>query len=243
MLKRVIFNADDFGLSSGVNRAIIESHRNGVVNSTTILGNCDEKLLIEAADLAKQNPKLGVGVHLVLTTRAPLVEGHKSLVDEHGFFKYTGDTLDDKIDLDEVYVEWKAQIIRIKEHFEITHLDSHHHVHLDDRIYKVVKRLSREFKLPIRSVRSNTPTEIKANLGFYEELATMDYLFETMSIFNGLLEIMVHPGSKDDTFLEEISRYNNERYEETLILTDKRLQDFLKKNKIKNINYSHFKMR
>lgn len=243
MLKKVIFNADDFGLSSGVNRAIIESHRNGVVNSTTILGNCDEKLLIEAADMAKQNPKLGVGVHLVLTMRAPLLDTHKTLVDEHGFFKYTGDTLDNEIALDEVYEEWKAQIQRIRKHFKITHLDSHHHVHLDDRLYKVVKRLSREFKLPVRSVRSNTPTEIKADLGFYGDNASLEYLLETMSKFNGLLEFMVHPGCEDDTFLEEVSTYNQARFKETGVLTDDRLKEFIKSNKIKNINYSHFKMR
>ncbi len=241
MIKRVIFNADDFALTSGITRAIIEAHELGVVNSTTILGNCDEKLLIEAADLASSHPNLGVGAHLVLTTREPLLDTHKTLVDDQGFFKYKPDTLDDNIDLKELYDEWKAQLNRLKQYFDLTHIDSHHHVHLDDRLHKVVRRLSREFKLPLRSVRDNLPTEVKADLGFYGEYATLEYLQDTMNRFNGLIEFMVHPGYEDDTFLQEISSYNTLRQKELEILCSDKLKNFLKKHHIKNINYAKIK--
>lgn len=238
MIKRVIFNADDFGLTSGITRAIIEAHKEGVVNSTTVLGNCEEKLLIEAADLASQVPGLGVGAHLVLTTGKPVLDEHKTLLDERGFFKFKSDTIDESIDLKELYEEWKAQLKRLQEHFEITHIDSHHHVHLDDRLHKVVRRLSREFKLPIRSVRDNFPTEIKADLGFYGESANLQYLIDTMSRMYGLVEFMVHPGYEDDTFLQEISSYHEEREKELEILKSKELKQFLENNHIKNINYA-----
>lgn len=237
MINRVIFNADDYGLTSGITRAIIESHRNGVVMSTTILGNCDDKLLVEAADLAKQNPGLGVGAHLVLTTRKPLLPDHKTLVDAQGFFSIDANNLNDSIDPKEVYSEWKAQILRLKEHFELTHLDSHHHVHLDNRLNKVARRLSREFKLPMRSVRENLPTEVRADLGFYGKYATLDHLQETMNHYNGTLEFMVHPGQKDDVFLEEISSYSQDRYQELQILTSKELSKYIKDKKIKIVNY------
>ena len=60
MIKRLIVNADDFALTSDISRAIIESFQNGVVTSTTILANCDAKLLEEAIELSKQNPDLGI---------------------------------------------------------------------------------------------------------------------------------------------------------------------------------------
>ena len=47
MINRLIVNADDFALTSGISRAIVEAHQKGIVTSTTILGNCDEKLLEE----------------------------------------------------------------------------------------------------------------------------------------------------------------------------------------------------
>ncbi len=241
MINRVIFNADDFALTSGITRAIIESHNNGVVMSTTVLGNCDEKLLIEAADLAKQHPKLGVGIHLVLTTRSPLLDTHKTLVDELGNFNIDANTPSDSVDLNEVYDEWKAQIKRISEHFDITHIDSHHHVHLDSRLNKIARRLSREFKLPMRSVRDNLPTEVRCDLGFYDETATLEHLYETMARYSGTLEFMVHPGAKEDLFLEEISRYNAKRYDETVLLTSDELRKFLKDNKIKVTNYRSIK--
>lgn len=237
MISRVIFNADDYGLTSGITRAIIESHQNGVVNSTTILGNCDPKLLEEAADLAKQNPNLGVGVHLVLITRKPLLDSHKTLVDDQGFFKIDKNAPGEHIDTNEVYEEWRAQIKRISEHFKITHLDSHHHVHLDSRLNKVARRLSREFKLPMRSVRDNLPTEVRCDLGFFAEYATLDHLIDAMKRNTGTLEFMVHPGYADDLFLNEISSYNKKRADELAILTSQDLKDFIDKNQIEVINY------
>ena len=62
--RRLIINADDFGLTSGVNRAIIEAHQRGVVTSTTLMAN--SAAFADAAQLAHINPKLSVGCHVVL---------------------------------------------------------------------------------------------------------------------------------------------------------------------------------
>jgi predicted glycoside hydrolase/deacetylase ChbG (UPF0249 family) len=70
-VRRLIVNADDFGLTAGVNRAIIEAHRAGIVTSTTLMANSaayDEAIL-----LAQQAPRLGVGVHLVFVDGRPIV--------------------------------------------------------------------------------------------------------------------------------------------------------------------------
>src|SRR4051812_13484115 len=57
----VIFNADDFGASNGVNRGIVECHRNGVVSSTSLM--VSGRAVDEAVELAASNPDLAIGLH------------------------------------------------------------------------------------------------------------------------------------------------------------------------------------
>ena len=63
-MRRLIINADDFGLTSGVNRAIVEAHGHGVVTSATLMANAPA--FSEAVQLAEASPRLGVGCHVVL---------------------------------------------------------------------------------------------------------------------------------------------------------------------------------
>jgi len=59
--RRLIVNADDFGLRAGVNRGIIEAHKNGIVTSASLMVN--RPYAAEAADYARGHPKLSVGLH------------------------------------------------------------------------------------------------------------------------------------------------------------------------------------
>ena len=242
MISRLIFNADDFALTALISAAIIEAHQQGVVTSTTILANCDEKLLLEAVEYSKHNPDLGFGAHLVLTTRRPLLETHKTLVDESGNFGLTYDTLD-KVDTEEVYMEWKAQLDRLSEHFELTHIDSHHHVHLHPKLRSVVRKLGDEYGIPIRDTKDGFPKRIHADLGFYAENTTFEYLKSIMKKHKGLVEIMVHPGYKDDVFLQEISSYVDYRQTELEVLKSQELKDFIKSNNINLVNYNVIQLR
>src|ERR1035437_859076 len=61
---RLIVNADDFGLSSSVNEAVIRAHREGILTSASLMVN--EPGFDEAVKLARENPRLGVGLHLTL---------------------------------------------------------------------------------------------------------------------------------------------------------------------------------
>src|ERR1700727_136620 len=63
-MKRLIFNADDFGLTRGVNEGIIRAHREGILTSATLMA-CGPAF-DHAVELAKLNPRLGIGCHLVL---------------------------------------------------------------------------------------------------------------------------------------------------------------------------------
>ena len=70
-MKRLIVNADDFGWTEGVNRGILEAHRNGIVTSTTVLAN--GAAFDAAMGLARRELRLGVGVHLNLSDGAPIL--------------------------------------------------------------------------------------------------------------------------------------------------------------------------
>lgn len=243
MIKRLIVNADDFGLTSDINRAIIEAHQKGIVTSTTILGNCDPKLLEDAVELSKQNPKLGVGAHLVLTLRKPLLDASKSLTDPLGNFRVN--ILDDidEIDVEVIYQEWKAQLNYLLNHFKLTHIDSHHHVHTHKKLYPVATRLSKEYKLPLRSIHDNFPFGIKTAFGFYNEGVALEYIKDVVLNEKGLLELMVHPGYKDDSFLQEISSYHDMRQRELDILCMDELKSFLDEHEIELVNYSYIHLK
>src|SRR5512141_57922 len=74
-MKRLIVNADDFGLTTGVNRAIIECHQRGIVTSATLMAN--SAAFEDAVALAKQNPRLSVGCHVTLMDGEPLLPASK----------------------------------------------------------------------------------------------------------------------------------------------------------------------
>lgn len=61
MTRHIIFNADDLGASTGINRGIIEAHTRGVVTSTSLM--VDGKAVDEAVELARDHPGLGTGLH------------------------------------------------------------------------------------------------------------------------------------------------------------------------------------
>ncbi len=84
---RVIVNADDFGLTTGINQGIIESHLNGPVNSTTLMMN--GHAVEDAVRLCQQHPDLHVGVHLVLSWGKPLAPTSQSLTKADGTFRFT----------------------------------------------------------------------------------------------------------------------------------------------------------
>ena len=64
-MKRLIVNADDLGRTHGINTGVFEAHRLGIVTSSTAMVNYDS--VREAAAMSRENPKLGIGLHIALT--------------------------------------------------------------------------------------------------------------------------------------------------------------------------------
>ena len=157
MQRFVIVNADDFGLCTGVNKAIEDAHKNGILTSATIMANMPSAS--EAVEIAKRTPSLGVGVHLNLTNGIPLSK-HKSveyIKDDTGNFglgpyKLALKTLLNRNVRQAVETELAAQIKWvIDQGIKPTHLDSHKHIHAFPPIFPIVCDLAKQFG--IRAIR------------------------------------------------------------------------------------------
>jgi len=142
--RRLVVNADDFGLSAGVNRGILEAHAAGTVSSTSLLVNAPG--FADAVRGARSAPGLGVGLHLNLTAGCPVSSpgAVATLCDRrtgrfHSLQRLIRRALTGRIDTEEVAVECAAQIERLRDTgLPITHLDGHHHTHVLPGIWRPV---------------------------------------------------------------------------------------------------------
>jgi hopanoid biosynthesis associated protein HpnK len=135
MNRSAIINADDFGLSPGVNRGIIEAFREGVLTSTTMLINLD--YFEDAVRLARENPDLPVGIHLSLLWGKPVTDPAEvpTLVERDGSFPRSLATLgarhlSGRLAREQVDLEFRNQIRTFLEAgLTPTHVDTHKHIH------------------------------------------------------------------------------------------------------------------
>lgn len=219
----LIVNADDFGYSAGINYGIIDAYQNGILSSTTLMANMPG--FKQATLLAKENPELGVGVHLTLTCGSPVKNNVKSLVETDGkFHKLSFYEKDFFIDLDELYDEWKAQIDAvIAGGIRPTHLDSHHHVNTIAPLTTIFERLAKEYDLPVRHnyefsksfVTTRRFFTVLDTLGRDKEIwkpMTIHNLIEDVKTF-GSVEAMTHPGYIDAVVLDNSSLNDNRAFQ------------------------------
>lgn len=160
----LIVTADDYGLTDGTSRGIVHAHRHGIVTTASILAV--GKAFELAASWAEAEPNLAVGAHLAMVGEdPPLLSAAEipTLVDARGRFPVSWRGLvvramAGRVDPDEVHREFSAQIERIRgAGLEITHLDTHQHVHLWPAVAGVVVGLAGEHGIPaIRVPRSRS---------------------------------------------------------------------------------------
>jgi hopanoid biosynthesis associated protein HpnK len=156
--KRLIVNADDFGLTSGVNRAIIEGHTRGAITSATLMANMPA--FDAAVRLAKDHPSLGVGLHFNITQGRPVANASLvgSLIDDRGEFWGTSAAilkrmLAGRLKIEEVVVELRAQIEKaLNAGLRPTHVDSHKHTHALPQICEAIISTIKDYG--IESVRA-----------------------------------------------------------------------------------------
>lgn len=217
-VNKLIINADDFGLSESCSMAISEAFNKNLISSTTACAN--GKFIVEAYEIALKNGfNDKIGIHINLTEGTPLTENIKA----DDFFcadgKFHGQInrlkIPTKTQLSELKDEIKAQVEKLQEiGFNLTHADSHHHIHTNVFFEKTIKDVL--FEYGINKIR------LHRNFGdirFYKKIVknlynhrirkqgfiTTDKMgsFEDLKKYpdvteKNLCEIMVHPDFDKD---------------------------------------------
>jgi hopanoid biosynthesis associated protein HpnK len=151
-VRRLIVNADDFGLTAGVNRGILEAHTRGIVTSSTLMAN--GRAFEDAARTAKTFPGLSVGCHVVLIDGEPVVDAAllPSITSAHsggarfrdGLKSFAARALAGRLDPGEVEVEVAAQIRKLQSaDVNVSHVDTHKHTHLFPAVLRPLLRAAR----------------------------------------------------------------------------------------------------
>jgi len=161
---RLVVNADDFGMSVAISRGILKAHREGIVTSASVLGNCAD--LDAARVLLSEAPGLGVGVHLALVEGDPVAAPARvpSLLGPSGRFMSRGAEFiaawtKRRIDAADVEREFDAQVERIlSAGIKIDHLDTHHHLGFLPVVGKSVDAVARRHNIGAIRSEIESPT-------------------------------------------------------------------------------------
>lgn len=228
--RQVIVNADDFGLSSGVNRGIIDAFERGILTSTSFMVR--QPAAEEAAEYARANPKLGVGLHVDL--------GEWVCVRGHWMARYMVVPIDAKFPrfMDEI----QRQLERFRELIgrEPSHIDSHQHFHRKEPVRSGLFKIAAELGLPLR--------EMTPSIGYcghfygqsargdaYPELISPDSLARILkSLPHGITELACHPAAAIDFE----SSYARERLIEHSSLCDSQVLKAIVAAELKLISFN-----
>jgi predicted glycoside hydrolase/deacetylase ChbG (UPF0249 family) len=223
-VKYLIVNADDFGLSMGVNAGIVEAHERGLVTSTSLMVR--RRGADGAAAYARGRAELAVGLHFDL--------GEWEF--QAGRWKATYE-----VPVADIAGEVSAQLDAFRELMqrEPTHLDSHQHVHRHDPARRAVVALGRELGVPVR----HFDPRIRYWGGFYGQgeegdswpaLIDVDALRAILAgLPEGVTELGCHPG-----YVEEgESSYASERAREVATLCDETLRSEIARTEIRLISF------
>jgi predicted glycoside hydrolase/deacetylase ChbG (UPF0249 family) len=248
-VKRLIVNADDFGFTPDVNAGIVECHRNGILTATTLMANGDA--FADAVRLAKENPSLDIGVHLVLVGGPGQPRSVPALIAELAKRRM------------DVAGEMRRQVTRILEAgLAPSHLDTHKHTHLAPLVLQAVIDISREFRIPwvrkpadftmpvqaapilkrivnaavqftasrfdgvlqnagCRFTDHFTGFEVTGRLGKPELIGILTHLPD------GLTELMCHPGYLGEDLRRSRTRLKESRERELLALTSPEVREIV----------------
>ncbi|MDN4605219.1 ChbG/HpnK family deacetylase [Paenibacillus sp. F6_3S_P_1C] len=249
MSRQVIINADDFGLSPGVNQGIIQAYQAGGITSTSMMVNMPG--LEDALSLARSLPELGVGLHFNLTYGRPVSDPAivPSLVKPDGSFHQSPIGL--KRDIADIAKELDAQWnVFVQASRSPTHLDSHQLLHQNDPImFQIMAEKAVRENIPLRRSQIQhsppampdprmTDTILLDTYGDQEGLQRL--LLHLSRLPDGITEIVCHPGYVDDA-LREISSWLDIREHELAVFVDQEIPQTLQALGIVPINYKALK--
>lgn len=266
MSKFLIVNSDDFGMSEGVSRGILEGHHNGIITSTTTMMNMPaaEAAITQALQTA---PDLGLGIHFTLSFGQPLspAEAIPSLVEADGRFPQSYDALMAKMshyNYDDVKRELTAQFERFRQIAGKlpTHLDSHHGVTTYNPLgFDVMLELAHEHNLPIRwgaspdelPIDDSAKQQMLASLQKWGEPKHPDYFANPIFDFEStprLERLITGIRNLDDGYTEMMvhvgygqdlqEAYTVQREEELAAITDESVKQVLKDEGVTLCNFT-----
>ncbi len=155
-MKKLIINADDFGISKETNVAIKKGYEAGFITSTSLIVNLDS---FEHAifDILPTIPQIDIGFHFNIIEGKSLTN-QPLLCDKNGEFNQTyGELILKSFNpkfIKQVEIEFRAQIEKALQHCKISHIDSHVHTHAIPNIFKLISKLADEYNIPyIRTQR------------------------------------------------------------------------------------------
>lgn len=151
-MRRLIVNADDFGLTSGVNRGILEAHEHGIVTSATLMAGSAK--FQEAVDFASRVPRLSVGCHVLLVDASPVLDPQQvsSLVAGNArkpkfrdnLTSFAGVAITGGLEEEQIEAEISAQIRKLQSvGIRVSHLDSHKHTHMFPVVFRPMLRAAK----------------------------------------------------------------------------------------------------
>jgi hopanoid biosynthesis associated protein HpnK len=196
MPARLIINADDFGLTRGVNRAVVELHRAGSLTSATLMAT--GAAFDDAVALARVNPTLGVGCHVTLTDGSPVSppQSIPTLLGPDGktfrpsLVDFVRALLRGKICEEEIEREALAQVEKLHAAgIKVTHLDTHKHTHLFPAVTRPLLRVAE--RCSIGAIRNPFEQTWSLALGHGNRLRRLQVklLGKLQSRFEGQLQI------------------------------------------------------
>lgn len=248
MRRTLVVNADDLGLTVGVNDGIFHAHDRGILTSASFMASAPAAA--NAIRGLRNRPALGIGVHLTLVDGAPTLPPDRvpTLVDDDGRFRpswkpFIVACLLGRVSMQDVERELTAQIECVAfEGINVTHLDAHKHVHVYPPVFEVVTRLAERFRIPvIRVPYEGTMADLPLfawaqqdyRLAASRGIATPQFVGRKMTgvmtadalasavrrLGPGQTELMVHPGYIDDALRRLPTRLLASREREVELLT------------------------
>jgi len=217
-MRYLIVNADDFGLSPGVNAGIVQAHEQGIVTSASLMVR--QPAAEAAAAYARGRPALGLGLHVDL--------GEWAFRDGHWHALYERVPLDDAAAV-EAEVRGQFERFRALVGRDPDHLDSHQHVHRREPAQSVMRALARSTGIPLRG-----DCRIRFCGDFYGQTDTGEPLNDRIDIEallhlldrlpSGATELACHPGFVDTADPLGGTAYRSVRNVEVEVLCNERLR-------------------
>ena len=231
-MKFLIPNADDFGFTRDVNEGIVHAHRHGILTATTLMAT--GAAFDHAVALARENPELDVGVHLVLVGSPGYPSTVARLIAAIALGRI------------KIYDELASQVRKVLDAgIRPTHLDTHKHTHLWPPVLNAVARVSEEFRIPwVRRPFGNPFDGTLARRGcrmtdhFAGFRLTGRYgASELASLIrrlpDGITEFMCHPGFCTDELRAARTRLKDSRQRELEALTSPEVRAALEESGVK----------